>query len=64
MLEHYGQASFKTQSYHDDNMEDHLFQDLPTKLADDATWFEKVKDGDGHATKPLTLEGTRCWRSS
>ena len=32
MLEHYGQASFKTQSYHDDNMEDHLFQGLPTKL--------------------------------
>jgi hypothetical protein len=49
-------ASFNTQFYRDDNREVyHLFKDLLTKT-DGATWFEKVKDGDGRAAHLLLRE--------
>ena len=49
-------ASFDTPQYRDDNREAyHLFKDLLTKT-DGATWFEKVKDGDGRAAHLLLRE--------
>ena len=49
-------ASFETQQYTDDNREVyHLFKDLLAKT-EGATWFEKVKDGDGRAAHMLLLE--------
>ena len=49
-------ASFETQQYKEDNREIyHLFKDLLTKT-EGATWFEKVKDGDGRAAHLLLRE--------
>ena len=49
-------ASFHTQQYREDNREVyHLFKDLVTKT-EGATWFEKVKDGDGRAAHLLLRE--------
>ena len=49
-------ASFETQQYKEDNREVyHLFKDLLTKT-EGATWFEKVKDGDGRAAHLLLRE--------
>ena len=49
-------ASFDTPQYTDDNREVyHLFTDLLTNT-DGATWFEKVKDGDGRAAHMLLRE--------
>jgi hypothetical protein len=49
-------ASFQTQQYKDDNRKvHHLFKDLLTKT-EGATWFEKVKDGDGRAAHLLLQE--------
>jgi hypothetical protein len=49
-------ASFDTRQYRDDNREVyHLFKDLLTKT-EGATWFEKVKDGDGRAAHLLLRE--------
>lgn len=49
-------ASFHTPQYKDDNREVyHLFKDLLTKT-EGATWFEKVKDGDGRAAHLLLRE--------
>lgn len=49
-------ASFFTPQYRDDNREVyHLFKDLLTKT-EGATWFEKVKDGDGRAAHLLLKE--------
>ena len=46
-------ASFYTEEYREDNREVyHLFKDLLTKT-DGATWFGKVKDGDGCAAHLL-----------
>ena len=49
-------ASFDTPQYKDDNREVyHLFKDLLTKT-EGATWFEKVKNGDGRAAHVLLRE--------
>lgn len=49
-------ASFETRQFRDDNREVyHLFKDLLTKT-EGATWFEKVKDGDGRAAHLLLRE--------
>jgi hypothetical protein len=49
-------ASFETQQYREDNREVyHLLKDLLTKT-EGATWFEKVKDGDGRAAHLLLRE--------
>jgi hypothetical protein len=49
-------ASFHTPQYKEDNREVyHLFKDLLTKT-EGATWFEKVKDGDGRAGHLLLRE--------
>ncbi len=49
-------ASFDTQQFKDDNREvNHLFKDLLTKT-ERATWFKKVKDGDGRAAHMLLRE--------
>ena len=49
-------ASFEKQQYREDNREVyHLFKDLLTKT-EGATWFEKVKDGDGRAAHLLLRE--------
>ena len=49
-------ASFETHHYTEDNREVyHLFKDLLTKT-DGATWFDKVKDGDGRAAHLLLRE--------
>jgi hypothetical protein len=49
-------ASFHTPQYKEDNREVyHLFKDLLTKT-ERATWFEKVKDGDGRAAHLLLRE--------
>ena len=49
-------ASFNTSQYRDDNREVyHLFKDLLTKT-EGATWFEKVKDGDGRGAHLLLRE--------
>jgi hypothetical protein len=49
-------ASFETPQYKEDNREVyHLFKDLLTKT-DGATWFEKVKDGDGRGAHLLLRE--------
>ena len=50
-------ASFETQSYREDNSREvyHLFKDLLTKT-NCATWFKKVKDGDGCAAHLLLRE--------
>ncbi|KAI2509730.1 hypothetical protein MHU86_4712 [Fragilaria crotonensis] len=49
-------TSFETQQFREDNREVyHLFKDLVTKT-EGATWFEKVKDGDGRAAHLLLRE--------
>jgi hypothetical protein len=49
-------ASFATPQYEEDNREVyHLLKDLLTKT-DGATWFEKVKNGDGRAAHLLLRE--------
>lgn len=49
-------ASFETPQYREDNREVyHLFKDLLTKT-EGATWFEKVRDGDGRAAHLLLRE--------
>lgn len=49
-------ASFETQHFIDDNRDVyHLFKDLLTKT-EGATWFEKVRDGDGRAAHLLLKE--------
>jgi hypothetical protein len=49
-------ASFQTRQFREDNREVyHLFKDLLTKT-EGATWFEKVKDGDGRAAHLLLRE--------
>ena len=49
-------ASFNTPQFRDDNREVyHLFRDLLTNT-DGATWFEKVKDGEGRAAHLLLRE--------
>lgn len=49
-------ASFDTPQFRDDNREVyHLFKDLLTKT-EGATWFEKVKDGNGRAAHLLLRE--------
>jgi hypothetical protein len=49
-------ASFETQHSVDDNRDVyHLFKDLLTKT-EGATWFEKVRDGDGRAAHLLLKE--------
>ena len=49
-------VSFETRQYRDDNREVyHLFKDRLTKT-EGATWFEKVKDGNGRAAQVLLHE--------
>ena len=49
-------ASFETMQFRDDNHQVyHLFKDLLTKT-EGATWFEKVRDGDGRGSHLLLKE--------
>jgi hypothetical protein len=49
-------TSLETPQFRDDNREVyHLFKDLLTKT-EGATWFEKVKDGDGRRAHLLLRE--------
>jgi hypothetical protein len=49
-------ASFETMQFRDDNRQVyHLFKDLLTKT-EGATWFEKVRDGDGRGAHLLLRE--------
>lgn len=49
-------ASFETMQFRDDNRQVyHLFKDLLTKT-EGATWFEKVRDGDGRGAHLLLKE--------